>query len=414
MTSLLILSICVLAIAGVIFRPFNIAEHFWAAAGALILLFTGLLTITEGFQGITKGLDVYLFLIGMMLLAETARIEGMFDWLAAHATRMAKGSSIRLFFLIYLVGTVVTVFLSNDATAVVLTPAVIAAMKVGKVKNPMPYLFICAFIANAASFVLPISNPANLVIYGDHLPDLSGWLSSFLIPSLVSVVATFMVLFIMQRKDLAQKIQTDIDIPMLSKGGKFAFLGILLSAIILLVASAKHIALGMPTFLAGLVTVLVVFAGTKRNPVRIARGVSWQVIPLVASLFILVEAIGKTGLTANIAASLTGFAQGNLNASTWGSGILTAFACNLMNNLPAGLTAGNIISISHPPDLIRRAILVGIDLGPNLSLTGSLASILWLVALRRENLNVSGWTFLKLGSVVMIIPLLLVIASLFI
>ncbi|MFD2286929.1 SLC13 family permease [Pedobacter petrophilus] len=338
----------------------------------------------------------------------------MFDWLAAHATRLAQGSAIRLFFLIYLVGTVVTIFLSNDATAVVLTPAVIAAMKVGKVKNPMPYLFICAFIANAASFVLPISNPANLVIYGDHLPDLSGWLASFLIPALVSIVATFIVLFIMQRKALVQQIQTEIRIPLLSKGGRFAFLGILLSAVILLVASAWHISLGMPTFLAGLATVLVVFLGTKSNPVNMARGVSWQVLPLVASLFIIVEAIGKTGLTATIATALTSAAQGNLTGTTWVSGILTAFACNLMNNLPAGLTAGNIILISNPPEMIRRAILIGIDLGPNLSLTGSLASILWLVALRRENLTVSGWTFLKLGAAVMIIPLLLVIASLFI
>ena len=100
-----------------------------------------------------------------MLLAETAREEKLLDWLAAHATRRAKGSPTRLFLLIYGVGTVVTIFLSNDATAVVLTPAVAAAMRVAEVERPLPYLLICAFIANAASFVLPISNPANLVIY---------------------------------------------------------------------------------------------------------------------------------------------------------------------------------------------------------------------------------------------------------
>ncbi|MFD2286928.1 hypothetical protein ACFSOV_12510 [Pedobacter petrophilus] len=75
MTTALILSISILAIAGVIFRPFNISEHFWAGAGAVILLFTGLLKLSEGFAGVTRGIDVYLFLIGMMLLAETARIE---------------------------------------------------------------------------------------------------------------------------------------------------------------------------------------------------------------------------------------------------------------------------------------------------------------------------------------------------
>ena len=79
--------------------------------------------------------------------------------------RHSHGSAKRLFLIVYIVGTIVTVLLSNDATAVVLTPAVYAATRAAKVE-PLPYLFICAFIANAASFVLPISNPANLVVFG--------------------------------------------------------------------------------------------------------------------------------------------------------------------------------------------------------------------------------------------------------
>ena len=120
-----------------------------------------------------KGLDVYLFLTGMMLFAELARQEGLFDWLASLAVSSAKGSPRRLFLLVYAVGTIVTVFLSNDATAVVLTPAVYAATRAAGAK-PLPYLFICAYIANAASFVLPISNPANLVIFGARMPSLGG------------------------------------------------------------------------------------------------------------------------------------------------------------------------------------------------------------------------------------------------
>ena len=97
-----------------------------------------------------KGLDVYLFLVGMMALAEVARREGLFDWLASHAVRRADGSASKLFALVYGVGIVVTTFLSNDATAVVLTPAVYAAAKAAKAE-PLPYLFICALIANAAA-----------------------------------------------------------------------------------------------------------------------------------------------------------------------------------------------------------------------------------------------------------------------
>src|SRR4029077_7099218 len=125
--------------------------------------------------------------------------EGLFDWLAAVATSRAGGSPGRLFLLTYGVGTGVTIFLSNDATAVVLTPPVAAAVKAAKAKEPLPYLLICAFIANAASFVLPISNPANLVIYGSRMPPLLQWLPAYLLPSLVAIVATYLLLRFTQR-----------------------------------------------------------------------------------------------------------------------------------------------------------------------------------------------------------------------
>ncbi len=121
-----------------------------------------------------KGTDVYLFLVGMMLMSEVARKEGLFDWLAGIAVRTAKGSATRLFTLVYLVGTVVTVFLSNDACAVVLTPAVYAATRAAKVENPLPYLFICALHRQRGLVRAAISNPANLVVFAEHMPPLTG------------------------------------------------------------------------------------------------------------------------------------------------------------------------------------------------------------------------------------------------
>ena len=158
-------AIAILATFGVIVRPWNLPEFIWAVAGAALLVLLGLLPWPDALAAAGKGTDVYFFLIGMMLLAEVARKEGLFDWLAAQAVRHSRGAAKRLFLIVYVVGTMVTVLLSNDATAVVLTPAVYAATRAAKVE-PLPYLFICAFIANAASFVLPISNPANLVVFG--------------------------------------------------------------------------------------------------------------------------------------------------------------------------------------------------------------------------------------------------------
>ena len=176
--------IAALATFGVIVRPWNLPEFIWAVAGAALLVLLGLLPWPDALAAAGKGTDVYFFLIGMMLLAEVARKEGLFDWLAAQAVRRSQGSAKRLFLIVYVVGTVVTILLSNDATAVVLTPAVYAATRAAKVE-PLPYLFICAFIANAASFVLPISNPANLVVFGTAHAAARGVAASFALPSSV-------------------------------------------------------------------------------------------------------------------------------------------------------------------------------------------------------------------------------------
>ncbi|MDB5135323.1 MAG: Arsenical pump rane protein [Mucilaginibacter sp.] len=412
MTHIAIWIIAFIAIAGVIIRPYKIPEATWAVTGAILLIVFGLILPSEGITGITKGTDVYLFLTGMMLLAETAREEKLFDWLAAHATELAKGSPNRLFLLIYLVGIVVTAFLSNDATAVVLTPAVAAAVRAAKVEKPLPYLLICAFIANAASFILPISNPANLVIYGSNMPPLLHWLSQYTLPSIFSIAVTYFMLRFTQRNALKHKIETNIPIPTLSQGGKTAILGIIATAIILLVSSALNIQLGLPTAITGVLTSAIVIIRAKKNPWIVIKGVSWSVLPLVAGLFVIVEALNKTGVIQTITTILHQSAEQSVAGTVWGSGFIIAFASNLMNNLPAGLIAGNAIQAGHVPEIVKSSILIGVDLGPNLSITGSLATILWLVALRREGQIVSAWTFLKLGSLIMTVALLFAIGSL--
>ncbi|MGH8712456.1 MAG: SLC13 family permease, partial [Casimicrobiaceae bacterium] len=110
-------AIIFVATAGVITRAFRWPEGIWAVAGAVLLVALGLLPVGDALTGMRKGVDVYLFLVGMMLIAELARREGLFDWMAALAVEHAQGSPQRLFLLVYVVGTVVTVLLSNDATA---------------------------------------------------------------------------------------------------------------------------------------------------------------------------------------------------------------------------------------------------------------------------------------------------------
>jgi arsenical pump membrane protein len=394
------LGVAALAIAGVIVRPWRLPEATWAVLGAATLAAFSLISPSAALLAIRKGTDVYLFLIGMMVLAEFARHEGLFDWLAAYAVRRSKGSARSLFVLVYGVGTLVTVFLSNDATAVVLTPAVYAAAKQAKAE-PLPYLLICAFIANAASFVLPISNPANLVVFGAHMPSLSSWLSQFGRASIASILVTYAVLRFTQRNALSGHIENAVPLPLLSVGGRLVAGGIVLTAMLLLAASSLDRQLGLPTFLAGTTTGIVILLRERAAPWPVIKEISWSVLPLVAGLFVLVQGVEGTGVLAPLGRSMASRAADAPELTALVAGGITATLCNLVNNLPLGLIVGTLTSGSHLPAWISGAMLIGVDLGPNLSVTGSLATLLWLVALRREGQEISAWRFLALGFVVM-------------
>ncbi len=406
MSSILVWSIAAGTIAGILFRPKDWPEAVWACLGAILLVISGLLPVSEAGIAVAKGTDVYLFLTGMMLLSELARREGVFAWLASLAVVAAKGSRTRLFSLIYLVGIVVTVFLSNDATAVVLTPAVYAAVQKSRTKA-LPYLFICAFIANAASFVLPISNPANLVVYGSKLPPLLPWLRIFLAPSLCSVLATYFALRWVVREDLLGQVEVGGDIEKLSPTGRSAAWGIVGTGGILLVASAFGLELGLPTCLAAIISVLIATRARASALRDVAASVSWSVLPLVAGLFVLVEALNHAGAQTDVGGILRWCAGLPTLAGSIMSSFGIAALSNIMNNLPSGLLAGGALQAVRVPSSIRDSVLIGVDLGPNLSVTGSLATVLWLIALRREGEQISGWQFLKTGLIVMPPALLL-------
>jgi arsenical pump membrane protein len=408
--SVLIWIVVAAAIAGVIVRPFHWPEAIWGVGGAVLLVIARLIPPGDALRAIGRGVDVYLFLAGMMLLSEVARREGLFDWVATYAVNAGRGSPRRLFLLVYAVGTVVTIFLSNDATAVVLTPAVFAATRKAKVE-PLPFLLVCAFVANAASFVLPISNPANLVLYADRTPALADWLVRFALPSLVSIIATYAAHRFVECRGLAGSYESGIAQPTLSPGGWTALFGIVLTAVVLLIVSTLDMQLGLPTALMGGLTLLAVLIRDRTSPWPVLREISWSVILLVAGLFVLVEAHTRTGLIALLATQLQDSAKHTENVVAACAGAAIALASNLTNNLPAGLIASLSIAQAHAPRRIVDALLIGVDLGPNLSITGSLATILWLLAIRREGETVTFWRFFKVGAIVMPPALLLALCA---
>jgi arsenical pump membrane protein len=393
-----------------LFRPFKTPEVVWVSAGALLLCLLRLIPLDLAGKAVAEGLDVYLFLAGMMLLSELAKDFGVFAWMACFAVKSANRSSARLFTSIFAVGVLVTVFMSNDATAVVLTPAVLAAIKRAKAP-PLPYLFSCALVANAASFVLPISNPANLVVFNSTMPPLLRWLAMFSVPSLVAIIITYTLLRWYCHKEISAPCNGSTSDARLSGMGKISLFGIVAVAIALLIASALKVNLGVPTFLASTALTAVMAIRSRSNPIRLVRQISWSILPLVAALFVIVEAVKTAGAMQLLHNMFERSLQLPQSRAALALGVAVGFGTDIVNNLPLGLITGAALRTVPLQPMLAKVVLIAIDLGPNLSITGSLATILWLTAIRREGLDVSGWQFFKIGVIIMPISLVFAILA---
>jgi arsenical pump membrane protein len=222
----------------------------------------------------------------------------------------------------------------------------------------------------------------------------------------LSIATTYLALRLVFRNDLRGDIQEKPEPEALNGQGMMVLGGIGLMITVLLTASSFNKDLGLPTCLAALVVTAAVSLTAKSNPLKLANEISWSTLLLVASLFIMVDAVENIGALKLTQAAL----QWAQHLAPAFAAIVTSFAVgianNLVNNLPLGLIAGGTLQAAHAQGLISHAVLIGVDLGPNLSITGSLATILWLLALRKEKLDVSFWKFLKVGAVAMPIALL--------
>ena len=389
------------AIAGILLRPWRSPEWAWAAGGAALLTATRLISPGAAASAIGRGADVYAFLIGIMILAEIARYERVFDWLADAVLKAGRGSRGRLLALVYGAGAVVTALLSNDTTAIVLTPAVFAALARTDA-DPLPYLYGCAFVANAASFVLPVSNPANLVVFGHGLPPLWPWLHAFGLPALAAIVLTFGALRLATAAELRGAYRTGGSPFAPTERTRLGAATVGCAAVALVIAALCGWNVGVAALLIAAAALLLIWRRDPAAPKFVLRHVAWGVVPLVAGLFVIVQALDASGAIdvvrrlLTVAAHLNGL-QGNLLIA----GAFT-LADNIFNNLPVALAGSYALQSMHPAAHIVNASLVAVDLGPNLSVTGSLATLLWLIALRRERLDVTPWQFARLGVVVLI------------
>ncbi|MDB5094714.1 MAG: arsenic transporter [Candidatus Eremiobacteraeota bacterium] len=380
-------------------RPFRRNPAWWAAGGAVLLAATGALSVPAALGAMRRGVDVYLFLIGMMALAEFARAHGVFAWLAARAVRAAAGSRSRLLLLVYGTGVATTAFLSNDATIVVLTPAVLEALALTDA-DPVPYAIACALVANAASLTLPIANPSNLVFFAGRMPTLSHWFGSFGWASIAAVVLTFAALALVFRREVAAPLVRREAAAPVPPPRVLGVVTLAVAVAALVVTSSLGGPLGLVTCGLGAVATLLTAGVDRGAAAAIVRGIAWPIVALTAGLFVVVDALDLAGAAALPRETFAWAAHLSGPLGQVGVAAATAFASNVANNLPVGLDVGKYVAAAHPPEALGSAALVGVNVGPNFSLGGSLATLLWIGIVHRAGVPMTPLRFAKIGLLV--------------
>lgn len=403
----------------IVARPWKLNEAWSAAGGAVALMLAGAISPAAAVSAIAAEWNLFLFFLGLMLTAAVADMARFFDWAAALAARAAAGSGRRLLLSVLLLGALITTFLSNDAAAIMLTPVVYTVVTRLRLRVA-PYLFAIAFMANAASMTLPISNPIN-VLTGDKLgASLSVYAEHLFAASLASITITaacFMAIF---WRTVDHKFDFDWRGAISSAAADRSFFvpvvaGLAALAAAYIVGSALLWPLGIVAAIGG--TALMGLAAIRRRTSRAAvlAHVSPTLFVYLASLFVLVRALQDVGITGALVDGATSHASSSASAAM--SGLVgSAVLSNLVNNLPSqllfisGALAGGMQAGFRDPFLFGA--LAGADLGPNLTPVGALSTMLWLVIVRRQGIEVSSWDFLRLG--VVIAPLTLAAAGILI
>jgi arsenical pump membrane protein len=394
-------------------RPRGWNEAWWAVGGAALMLLPGLVRWPEAVETLVRGSPAVLMLVALLCLSAVIAQSGFFEWAAIVSARAAGGDARSLFRNMFVLGALITSVLSLDTTAVMLTPVVIAGAR--RLRLPVaPYVLLCAIVSNCASLLLPVSNLTNLLFVSAFDLPFAPFVARMLLPQLAVLAVTYAVLRRLFRAELSRSFPPD-ELPLASSVVLEPRL-FRASCIVLGAVSLGYFigpAVGVPVY-------LVAFAGTAvlAGYGALRAGLGWRWLgdvpfgaaALAGGLFVVIRGVENLGLARLLVPSVQRLAARPLWWSLPAVAGATAAASNAVNNLPAVLTARSILEQAHAPQPMILAALLGADVGPNITIVGSLATVLVLTVARTRGERLRARDLFRVGALVT--PLALATAAL--
>lgn len=410
--------IFIITLTFVIVQPKNIQIGTSAIFGAFIALIFGVVTFSDVVDVTNIVWDATLAFIGIIILSLVLDEIGFFEWAALKMAKFSNGSGLKMFIYSILLGAFVSALFANDGAALILTPILLAKMRILQLnmKTIVAFLLAGGFISDSASLPFVFSNLTNIVTANYFSIGFAQYFFDMIIPFIVSVIASTIFLWLILRKDIPKTV----DITLLKEPKSviknmklFYFSWVFLAFLLCAYFLGDAYDLPISIFALGGATIFLIIATISKSvePLKIIKEAPWQVVWFSIGLYIVVYGLKNAGLTDYLAIILKDLSLRGETIAVLGTGFIAAFLSAIMNNMPTIMIMDIALNDIQNQAMIY-ANIVGCNLGPKMTPFGSLATLLWLHVLAKKGVKISFAQYSKFGLIITPPVLFIVLLSL--
>ncbi len=411
-------SIFLITLLFVIWQPKGLQIGTTAIIGALVALLAGAVSFHDVLIVTDIVWDATLAFIGIIILSMVLDEIGFFEWCAIKMAKLSGGNGHLMFVYALLLGSFVSALFANDGAALILTPILLAKMRILKLntKTILAYLLAGGFISDSASLPFVFSNLTNIVTANYFGIGFLEYLSNMAVPYIVSTVVSIGVLWLILKNDIPKSVDVTLlknpdDVLKSNALFKFSWFFLVLLLAGYFIGDQYHLPVSVFALGGGLIFLAVASYTKNARAWLTIKTAPWQVVWFSIGLYIVVYGLKNAGLTDYLTLILNDLVNQGDAVAIIGTGFLSAFLSAIMNNMPT-IMVMDIALQDIPNQALAYANIIGCNLGPKMTPFGSLATLLWLHVLSQKGVKIGFWQYSKFGLIVTPPVLLIVLLTL--